>query len=419
MAKKNEFKMPYLGIDPQADFDLLYGLNGEFSVVIKMNNPVLQYAGSAEAYLEFHNLFNNIIKVLGSGYLIQKQDILSNCLYPYRPAAEYLQDQYNRHFAGRQVLDLQTYLCITRAVKKGVFYQYDPKSLNAFKQNIDKVMAILSSAGAKPEILHEKEIRMLLKRILSMNFNEGAFSLNNLAPTATEIKMGTSSLRSISLIDIDTIDLPSEIAANTVFTGNDATRGFPVDLLSFLTKTPGYRCILYNQLIEIPDQSLTLRKLALKRKRHSGIPDPANAICVDDIDLLLNDVARDNQLLVNAHFNILVSAENDLLQGACNFIESELFNLGITPSRNAYNQLELFRTAIPGNGVELKPYDWFLTTGDAALCFLYKESLPKDDPSDFLIRFTDRQGTPLGIDLSDLMMDTGRMTNRSRFCLGP
>jgi hypothetical protein len=411
--------MPYIGIDHQADFDLLYGLNGEFSVVINMSNPVLQYSGSAEAYLEFHNLFNNIIRTLGSGYLLQKQDILSSYLYPYRPAAEYLQDQYNQHFAGRKAVNLQTYLTITRAVKKGAFYQYDAKSLNAFKQNIDKVMAILFSAGAKPKILHEKEIRMLLKRILSMNFTDREIVLNNIAVADTALNMGERCLRSISLIDIDTIDLPSEIAANTVLTGNDAIRGFPVDLMSFLIKTPGFQCILYNQLIEIPSQSLTLRKLTLKRKRHSGIPDPANALCVEDIDLLLNDVARDNQLLVNAHFNIMVSAESDQLQGACNFIESELFNLGITPSRNAYNQLELFRTAIPGNGVELKPYDWFLTTGDAALCFLYKESLPRDDPSDFLIRFTDRQGTPVGIDLSDLMMDTGRMTNRSRFCLGP
>jgi len=179
------------------------------------------------------------------------------------------------------------------------------------------------------------------------------------------------------------------------------------------------QCILYNQLIEIPNQATTLRKLTLKRKRHSGIPDPANTLCAEDINLLLNDVARDNQLLVNAHFNIIVSAEKEKLQEACNFIDSELFNLGITPCKNAYNQLELFRSAIPGNGVELKPYDWFLTTCDAALCFLYKETLPTDDPSDFLIRFTDRQGIPVAIDVSDLMMDTGRITNRSRFCLGP
>ena len=107
------------------------------------------------------------------------------------------------------------------------------------------------------------------------------------------------------------------------------------------------------------------------------------------------------------------------IQKAANFIESSLFQLGIIPSKNAYNQLELFRSTLPGNAVELKQYDWFLTTSDAAVCFFFKESLPKDEPSDFLIRFTDRQGIPVGIDPSDLPMRTGRINNRNRFVLGP
>ena len=135
--------------------------------------------------------------------------------------------------------------------------------------------------------------------------------------------------------------------------------------------------------------------------------------------MLMTDVARENQLLVNAHFNILVCAPDNALQKAANFIESSLFQLGIIPSKNAYNQLELFRTVLPGNAVELKDYDWFLTTCDAAACFFFKESLPKDEPSDFLIRFTDRQGIPVGIDPSDLPMRAGRINNRNRFCLGP
>ncbi|WP_262709038.1 TraG/VirB4 family ATPase [Sphingobacterium daejeonense] len=40
-----------------------------------------------------------------------------------------------------------------------------------------------------------------------------------------------------------------------------------------------------------------------------------------------------------------------------------------------------------------------------------------DEKSDFLIRFTDRQGIPVGIDPADLT--TGRLNNRSKFALGP
>lgn len=418
MPKHNEFQMPYIGIDQYQDMDLLYGLNGEFSVVIQLVNPVLQYSGSSDGYYEFHSLFTNILKILGSGYLLQKQDVICKALYPYKPADEYLQDKYNRHFAGRPAIQIQTYLTITRLVKKGSFYTYDPKHLQDFKQHIAKVIAVLETAGCSPKLLKEKQVNELIKRVLGMNFTSPTVTLNNIASTDTQLNMGNLALRSVSLIDIDRIDLPQEMATHTQLNDNDMVRGFPVDLLSFLVRVPDFHCILYNQLIEVPAQPLTLRKLTLKRKRHSGIPDPANNICVNDIDLLLADVAKDNRLLVNAHFNIIVATETEKLQAACNFIESELFQLGITPGKNAYNQLELFRTAIPGNGVELKNYDWFLTTSDAALCFLYKESLPVDDPSDFLIRFTDRQGIPVGIDLSDLPMETGRMSNRSRFVLG-
>ena len=108
-----------------------------------------------------------------------------------------------------------------------------------------------------------------------------------------------------------------------------------------------------------------------------------------------------------------------LRQKACNYVESALFQLGVIASKNAYNQLELFRCSLPGNGVELKAYDWFQTTCDAALCFFLKESMPADEPSDFLIRFTDRQGVPVGFDPSDLPMRTNRINNRNKFVLGP
>lgn len=400
MSKHHEFKIPYIGIDRYQGMDLLYGLNGEFSVIIKLINPVVQFSGSSEGYYEFHSLLSNILKVLGSGYILQKQDIICKSKYPYRPAREYLQDKYNRHFAGRLAVQVQTYLTITRQVKKGAFYTYDSGVLSGFHQSILKIKSILEAAGTAPELLNEKQVSGLIKRTLGLNFTGDTVTLNNISAADQRLNMGELSLRSISLVDIDSIELPPQLTVNTELSDNDTVRGFPVDLLSFLTRTPDYHCIIYNQLIEIPVQGLVLNKLTLKRKRHSGIPDPANTLCVNDIDALLNDVARDSQLLVHAHFNILIAAVPGQLETACNFVESELFKLGITPGKNAYNQLELFRTALPGNAAELKPYDWFLTTSDAALCFLYKESLPVSDPSDFLIRFTDRQGIPVGIGIA-------------------
>jgi conjugation system TraG family ATPase len=415
MAVKTLFNIPFAGIDKSGEYDLLIGLNGECSVIIQIINPVIRYSAYPAGYDEFHNLLLNLVKVLGDGYLLQKQDIISRSAWKGGTSGEYLQQKYNEHFEGRECLRIDTYLTITRQVKKGTFYVYNAKALRDFRQAVGKVVDILPS----PVVLKENRINHLVMQLLTMDFSSGHVSLNNLSPSDTGIRIGDKALRSISLVNIDSIDLPPEVSTHIELNDKGSIRGFPVDFLSFLFKVPGCEVIIYNQVMEIPNQVMTLRKLEQKKKRHSGIPDPANQICVEDIEQLLNDVARENQLLVNCHFNILVAAPESSLQKAANYIESSLFQLGIIPSRNAYNQLELFRSVLPGNAVELKPYDWFLTTCDAAACFFFKESLPKDEPSDFLIRFTDRQGIPVGIDPADLPMRTGRINNRNKFVLGP
>jgi conjugation system TraG family ATPase len=415
MAVKTLFNIPYAGVDKDGEYDLLIGLNGECSVVIQLVNPVIRYSAYPAGYEEFHHLLINVVKILGDGYLLQKQDIISRSPYKGPPATEYLQKQYNAHFDGRECMQVATYLTITRQVKKGAFYVYDGRVLRDFRQAIGKVLDVLPASNA----LNEGQLNQLVLQVLSMDFGSPNIVLDNLAPSETEIRMGERSVRCISLVNIDSIDLPPDVSSHIELNDKESMRGFPVDFLSFLFKVPGVDVILFNQVIEIPNQVVTLRKLEQKKKRHAGIPDPANQLCVEDIELLLNDVARESQLLVNCHFNILVAAPVTAIQKAVNFIESSLFQLGIIPSKNAYNQLELFRTALPGNSVELKQYDWFLTTCDAAVCFFFKESLPKDEPSDFLLRFTDRQGIPVGMDPADLPIRTGRINNRNKFVLGP
>jgi conjugation system TraG family ATPase len=415
MAAKTLFNIPYAGIDHNGEFDLLIGLQGECSVIIRMTNPVIRFSAYPAGYDEFHHLIINIVKVLGDGYFLQKQDIISRAPYRSKPSSEYLQQKYDRHFEGRECLIVETFLTITREVKKGTFYTYDARLLRDFRQAVAKVLDLLPSAS----VLKEAEINRLVMQMLSMDFKSSHISLNNLSPSDIEIRMGGRSVRSISLVNIDSIDLPPEVGTHIELNEKESMRGFPVDFLSFLFKVPGFEVIIFNQVIQIPGQAVTLRKLEQKKKRHAGIPDPANQLCVEDIDLLLNDVARENQLLVNCHFNILVAAPDEAIQKAANFVESSLFQLGIIPSKNAYNQMELFRSVLPGNAVELKEYDWFLTTCDAAACFFFKESLPRDEPSDFLIRFTDRQGIPVGMDPADLPMRTGRINNRNKFVLGP
>ena len=410
--------MPYVGIDHYQGMSILYGDRGDFSVVMRLTNPVLQYGADPEAYTAFQQVLLNVIKILGEGHIIQKHDVFIKRKYQPKPATEFLEQKYQEHFEGREYTEIRTYLTVTRLVKKGAFYTYDKKILATFGQNMAKVFDLLSGAALNPAYLTEAEINRFVNRVLAVEFEQPHITLDNLRCADRELRIGDRAVRCISMVGTDSVDLPEKVGTFTAKNETNGMRDFPVDNLFFLHHVPGYRTIIYNQLLEIPSQQITLGKLEVKRKRHSSVPDPANLMCVEDIDRLLVDVARDNQLLVNAHYSMIVCADTDKIDKTANFIEAALFQQGIIPSRNAYNQLELFRCALPGVGVELKKYDWFLTTADAALCFFFKERLPTDEPSEFLLRFTDRQGVPVALDPSDLVMRTGRIKNRTRFVLG-
>ena len=414
---KRVFEIPYIGIDNFQGIDLLYSSNGDYSVILKINNPVMQYAADVELYVQYQQILLNAVKILGEGHLLQKQDIFIRKAYKPLQKQEFLHQKYQEHFAGRPYTEIQTYFTLTRLVKKGSFYTFDSKQLSAFIVKVKKIYDLFFQANLQPRILEKLEIDQYTKRVIAMNFKDQHIALTNIKPQSTELNLGNKSIRAISLINTDSIDLPEMVSPYSI--RNDASmQNFPVDNFFFLYNVPDYELIIYNQLIEIPAQRLLLNKLEIKRNRHAGIPDPANRLCVEDIDRLLVDVARENQLLVHAHFCILVSTQPVHMERASNFIEAALFQQGIIASRNAFNQLELFRAALPANGIELKKYDWFLTTCDAALCLFFKESLLGDEPSDFVLYFTDRQGVPVAIDPADLPMQTGRIKNRNRFVLG-
>lgn len=421
MSKKNIFKLPYVGVETADDeLHLLLGQKGECSAVVQVINPVCQYGANPDEYLAFHQNMLNVVKIMGEGFWLQKLDVLSKERYSEQLSEEYLQQKYDQHFSGRSYTQIRTYLVIIMpgVGRSGSAAQ---KKYAGFRELVFKAVQSLELNGLKPVLLREKGINQLLMQLLAMDFSSPRPVLDNLCPSDTHIRMGNRMVKCLSLIDIDRIDLPEQVSPYIERNDNEVMRGFPVDSMFFLHQVPGFELMVYNQVLEIPRQLQTIQKLQLKKKRHSGIPDPENDLCVADIEKLLDDVARENQLLVNAHFSLLIAAPETSLPKAVSNVENALFLQGIIPSRNSYNQLELFRTVLPGNAVELKAYDLYLTTSDAALSFFFKESLPVSEPSPkgFSIRFTDRQGIPVRIDPADYSRETGRINNRNKFVLGP
>lgn len=423
MSKTKIIKQPYLGIEIQDDeMHYLLGLHGEASAVMKITNSVQQYAANSAEYLSYHNAMLNIIKILGDGHILQKIDVLSKGIYNESDSDEYLQIKYDEHFKGRAFNVINSYLVVTKtSFKKKAKMDVGNEEYSDYKSSVMKIQQSLHTAGFKPKLLRLKEIEALYLRTLNMDFVSRAVTLDNFSPNNRNIKLGDRVMKCITLIDIDRIDLPNEVSPYIETSTNEAMREFPIDTLAFLHNVPAYETIIYNQVIQIPDQVKTIQKLQLKQKRHSGIPDPENDICVEDIERLLIDVARENQMLVNSHFNIIVCSKEEDQQKSINYIDNALFLQGVIPCKNSYNQYELFRTALPGNAVELKEYDFYLTTSDAALCYFFKEALPVSEPSPkgFSIRFTDRQGIPIRIDPADYSRDIGRINNRNKFVLGP
>ncbi|MFC3560180.1 TraG family conjugative transposon ATPase [Pedobacter jamesrossensis] len=412
------FELPYIGYDNYQGLDLLYTAKGDFSVIIQITNAVTELSADESGYTRYHELLLKIIKILGEGHMLIKQDVFVASEYAPKKSEEYLQRAYDAHFQGRRKCTLLTYLTITRKVDRSRFYVHNEKTLLNFKNVVTKVHDTLAEGALYPDILKREAIDRLIGRILVMDFSSANIRRNNFSVQNNQIDIGDSSLRCISLIDTDKMELPSYFSSYQKKNDGNGLRDFATDNLSFLHQVPAYECIIYSQIISIPAQSVILSALSLKQKRHAGIPDAANRLCVEDISALLAEVARDSQLLIHVHFNIIVSASKDRISEASNYIESSLFSLGIIPSRNAYNQLEIFKASLPANATAIKNYDLVLMPSRAAVCLMFKECFQKSEESNFLIRFTDRHGIPISIDLSDLPMQSGRIANRSKFVLG-
>jgi conjugation system TraG family ATPase len=423
--KKQTFDLPYIGIDEGQLYPLLYTDNGDSSVVIEMMNPIIQYSADQDGYYEFHALMNNILKLLGAGYTIQKQDIFSKKKYAHTSQntegvegidKDFLEERYHQHFEGRIFTQITTHLVITQNVVKKGFFTQDNKRLTVFLKNITKIIELLNQRGLKPKALDKTQLERYIQQYLSFNFSDEVIGFDNIKAGDEYVSIGAKKVKSITLIDIDEVNVPSQIKPY-----RELNFGFlfPTDFMQSLHNVP-CDTLVFNQIISIPDQRGEFNKLEQKKKRHSSMPDPANQIAVEDIEKCFENIARDNQLLVYGHYNLIVACSDETeVNKAANYVESSLFELGIFISKNAYNQLELFRTGFIGNSGELKEYDKFLTTSDASICFMFKERLPTDEKSNFQIRFCDRQGIPLCIDTSDLPMETGRINNRNKFVLGP
>ncbi len=397
--RKKIFQDIYFSVEDVDGIGVLYTKTGEYSAILKLENPVQKYSANIDNYYEFTNLLTALAQTLGEGYAIHKQDVFIKKKFhdETNDNHEFLSESYFRYFTGRTYTDVQTYLIITQENKKSRLFSFDSKKWRDFLVKIRKVKDQLKDSGVDSTYLDGATARDYVDRYFSMNFTGKIVSMTNFKVDDESISMGNKRCKVYSLVDVDCINLPGVIRPYTNIEVNNTS--MPVDLVSLVDNIPVAETVIYNQMLFMPNQKRELSLLDKKKNRHASMPNPSNLIAVEDIKKVQDVIARENKQLVYAHFNLVVS---------------------VHISKRAYNQLELFVNSFPGNCYGMNPdYDRFLTLSDAATCLMYKEHIQHSEDTPLKVYYTDRQGVPVAIDISGKEGKNKITDNSNFFILGP
>lgn len=419
--RKKIFQDIYFSVEDTNGVGIIYTKTGEYSAVLKLTNPVQKYSANIDSYYEFTHLFSALVQTLGEGYAIHKQDIFTRKQFEADDDSpkEFLSESYFRYFTGRTYTDSECYLVITQEAKKSRLFSYDPKKWRDFLVKIRKVQDQLRDGGVKAEFLNKKQTNEYVDRYFAMNFTDKTISMSNFKVDDECIEMGDKRCKVYSLVDVDYANLPGMVRPFSNIEVNNTS--MPVDLLSHIDSIPGAETVIYNQMIFMPNQKRELSLLDKKKNRHSSIPNPSNEMAVEDIKRVQEVIARESKQLVYTHYNLVVCTDIDTdIQKCTNHLENQFGRMGIHISKRAYNQLELFVNSFPGNCYGMsEDYDRFLTLSDAATCLLYKENIQHSEDTPLKICYTDRQGVPVGIDITGKEGRNKLTDNSNFFCLGP
>ena len=419
--RKKIFEDIYFSVEDTAGIGVLYTKTGEYSAILRIENPVQKYSANIDSYYEFTNLFAAITQTLGEGYALHKQDIFTRKQFKDESGNghEFLSESYFRYFNGREYTDSMTYLTITQENKKSRLMSFDNKKWRDFLVKIRKVQDQLKDTGIKSEFLNKQEASLYVDRFFAMNFRDKMVSMTGFKVDDEMIGMGDRRCKVYSLVDVDCANLPTLIRPFTNIEVNNTS--MPVDLVALVDSIPGVESVVYNQIIFVPNQKRELALLDKKKNRHASMPNPSNLIAVEDIKRVQEVIARENKQLVYTHYNLIVTVSPDTdIQKCTNHLENAFGRMGIHISKRAYNQLELFVNSFPGNCYGMNDdYDRFMTLGDAATCLMYKEKIVHSEDTPFKVYYTDRQGVPVAIDISGKEGRNKLTDNSNFFVLGP
>jgi conjugation system TraG family ATPase len=439
-ASTIESKFPLLAVE----HGCIISKDADITVAFRVDLPELFTVTSAE-YEAIHAAWVKAVKVLPNYSVVQKQDWFVS--EKYRPDTgdgdmSFLSCSYERHFNERPFLSHSCYLFLTKTTKERMRMQSNFSSLcrgNIIPKEVDKetTRKFLESVGQCEKIVNDSGF-ITLTRLTddeitgtadSAGIIEKYFSLSPEETTVLEdMELGADGLRigdkRVCLHTLsDAEDLPGRVGTSIRYEKLSTDRSDC--LLSFASPVGLLLSCdhIFNQYLFLDDSAENLRKFEKQARNMQSLSrySRGNQINKEWIDHYLNEAHSYGLTSIWAHFNVVAWSEDaDKLQHIRNDVGSQLALMECKPRHNTTDAATLYWAGMPGNAGDFPVEESFYTFIEPALCFFTEETNYKASPSPFGIKMCDRvSGKPLHLDISDLPMKKGIITNRNKFVLGP
>ena len=435
-----ESKFPLLAVEAGC----IISKDADITVAYRVELPELFTVTSAE-YEAIHAAWVKAIKVLPDYSVIHKQDWFIREKYHPRTGDQdmsFLSRSYQRHFNERPYLNHSCYLYLTKTTKERMRMQSNfstlcrgniiPKEVNKdtatrFLEAVGQFERIVNDSGfIRLERLTDDEITGtpdkpgIIEKYFSLSLEDTA-SLEDMELGADALRIGDKRLCVHTLSDVE--DLPGTVGTDIRYEKLSTDRSDC--LLSFASPVGLLLSCdhLYNQYLFLDESAENLRRFEKQARNMQSLSrySRGNQINKEWIDHYLNEAHSYGLTSIRAHFNVMAwSEDTEELKHIRNDVGSQLALMECRPRHNTVDAATLYWAGMPGNGGDFPAEESFYTFIEPAVCFFTGETNYRDSPSPFGIKMCDRiSGRPMHLDISDLPMKKGIITNRNKFVLGP
>jgi len=436
-----ESKFPLLSVEQGC----ILSKDADITIAFQVSLPEL-FTVTSEEYEAIHSAWNKAVKVLPDYSIVHKQDLYIQENYNTENQnhdLSFLSSAFERHFNERPYLKHTCYLFLTKTTKdksrqrsnfnslsRGFIIPKEIKdkeaimrfveAVNQFQQIVNDSEFIQLTRLSTDEIVGTVNNPGIVEKYFSLS-QEQTTSLQDITLNPGEMKIGDNTLFLHTLSDLD--DLPSKVATESRYEKLSTEKSScllsyaaPVGLLLTCNH-------IYNQYLFIDNHSDNLSRFEkMARNMHSlSRYSRANQINKQWLEEYLNEAHSKGLISVRAHCNVFAwSDKPEELRQIKNDVGSGLALMECKPRYNTVDTPALFWAGIPGNAADFPSEESFYTFTEQALCFFTGETNYKSSLSPVGIKMVDRlTGKPLHLDISDLPMRKGIITNRNKFILGP